>query len=118
MADNKPTNKERLAEITAGIEQGIGELFQSDRYAQYLATMSRFHKYSVNNQMLIYQQKPDATLWPVQQWRDQFVRHVKKGERQSISLRQHRFRRKKDGKADPDPTPHLNPMAQYLLEEQ
>ena len=34
MADNKPTNKERLAEITAGIEQGIGELFQSDRYAQ------------------------------------------------------------------------------------
>ena len=58
----KQTNKERLKDITDSIEQGIQDLFQSDKYAEYLRTMSRFHKYSVNNTMLIYMQKPDATL--------------------------------------------------------
>lgn len=50
----KQTNKERLKDITDSIETGIKELFESDKYRQYLATMSRFHKYSVNNTMLIY----------------------------------------------------------------
>ena len=45
----KQSNKDRIKEITAGIEQGIKELFESDRYRQYLSTMSRFHKYSLNN---------------------------------------------------------------------
>ena len=58
----KQTNKERLKDITDSIETGIKELFESDRYRQYLATMSRFHKYSVNNTVLIYMQRPDATL--------------------------------------------------------
>ena len=44
----KQTNKERLKDITDSIEKGIQELFQSDKYAQYLRTMSRFHRYSVN----------------------------------------------------------------------
>ena len=57
MAD-KPTNRERLQEITAGIEQGINELFESDKYRRYLSVMSRFHRYSVNNTMLIYMQRP------------------------------------------------------------
>lgn len=60
--NEKQTNKERLKDITDSIEKGIRELFQSDKYAQYLRTMSRFHKYSMNNQILIYMQKPDATL--------------------------------------------------------
>ena len=49
----KQTNRERLKEITDSIEQGIQELFQSEKYQQYLRTMSRFHRYSVNNTMLI-----------------------------------------------------------------
>ena len=50
MAENeKQTNKERLKDITDSIERGIQELLQSDKYAHYLRTMSRFHKYSVNN---------------------------------------------------------------------
>ena len=60
----KQTNKERLKDITDSIETGIKELFESDKYRQYLATMSRFHKYSVNNTMLIYMQRPDATHVP------------------------------------------------------
>lgn len=82
MAEPSKTNKERLKEITDGIEQGITDLFQSDKYAQFLQTMSRFHRYSVNNTMLIYMQKPDATLVAgYNKWRDQFERHVKKGEK-------------------------------------
>ena len=52
MAENKPTNRERLREITDGIEQGIKELFESEKYMRYLSVMSRFHRYSVNNTML------------------------------------------------------------------
>jgi hypothetical protein len=78
----KPTVKEKLTELTAGIEKGIQELFQSDRYAQYLRTMSRFHRYSLNNTMLIYLQKPDATLVAgFNKWRDQFSRNVQRGEK-------------------------------------
>lgn len=81
MADNN-TTKERLKEITDSIETGIKELFQSDKYMQYLRTMSRFHNYSLNNTLLIAMQKPDATLVAgFNKWRDQFSRHVKKGER-------------------------------------
>ena len=59
-AETKQTNKERLKEITDSIEKGIKELFDSDKYKQYLTTMSRFHRYSVNNQMLIYIQRQKA----------------------------------------------------------
>ena len=48
MDENKPTNRERLREITDGIEQGIKELFESEKYMRYLSVMSRFHCYSVN----------------------------------------------------------------------
>ena len=44
MAENKPTNRERLREITDGIEQGIKELFESEKYMRYLSVMSRFHR--------------------------------------------------------------------------
>jgi len=78
----KQTNKERLKDITDSIEKGIQELFQSDKYARYLQTMSRFHKYSVNNQILIHLQKPDASLLAgFSKWRDQFGRSVNKGEK-------------------------------------
>ena len=45
----KQSNKDRLKEITDSIENGIKELFESEKYKNYLRTMSRFHKYSVNN---------------------------------------------------------------------
>ena len=50
----KQTSKDRMREIVDSIENGIKELFESDKYQQYLSTMSRFHRYSVNNTMLIY----------------------------------------------------------------
>lgn len=78
----KQNPKERLKEITDSIETGIKELFESDKYKSYLQTMSRFHKYSFNNTMLISMQKPDATLVAgFNKWRDGFSRFVKKGEK-------------------------------------
>lgn len=95
MAENKPTNRERLREITDGIEQGIKELFESEKYMRYLSVMSRFHRYSVNNTMLIYMQKPDATLVAgYNKWRDQFERHVKRASMALPSSLPHRIRRK------------------------
>ena len=80
--DEKKSDKQRLKEITDSIETGIKELFQSDRYMNYLSVMSRFHRYSVNNQMLIYMQCPSAThVAGFNKWKSQFSRSVKKGER-------------------------------------
>ena len=78
----KQTNKDRLKEITDSIEAGIKELFQSEKYTQYLRTMSRFHHYSVNNTMLIHIQKPDATLVAgFNKWKNEFSRNVMRGEK-------------------------------------
>lgn len=74
--------QDRLKEITDSIERGIQELFDSDRYRQYLQTMSRFHNYSLNNVMLINMQRPDAThVAGYGKWQQAFDRHVKKGEK-------------------------------------
>ena len=104
MPDNKPTNRERLREITEGIEQGIKELFESEKYIRYLSVMSRFHRYSVNNTMLIYMQKPDATLVAgFNKWKNQFERHVKKGEHGITIIAPTPYKKKiEEQKLDPD----------------
>ena len=72
----------KVKELTTKLEQGINDLFQSDRYAEYLKTMSRFHKYSTRNTLLIHMQRPDATLVAgFQSWQTKFGRYVKKGEK-------------------------------------
>ncbi len=55
-ANNKPSSREQVKQIVARIEQGIQDLFQSEKFADYLRTMSRFHSYSYNNTILIYMQ--------------------------------------------------------------
>ena len=104
MAENKSTNRERLREITDGIEQGIKELFESEKYMRYLSVMSRCHRYSVNNTMLIYMQKPDATLVAgFNKWKNQFERHVKKGEHGITIIAPTPYKKKiEEMKRDPD----------------
>ena len=121
MAENeKQTNKERLKDITDSIERGIEELFQSDKYAEYLRTMSRFHKYSVNNTMLIYMQKPDATLVAgFNKWKDQFERNVMKGEKGIKIIAPTPFKKKiEQEKRDPDTNlPVLDADGKVIVEE-
>ena len=74
--------KDRLKEITDRLEQGILEVFESERYKEYLRVMSRFHHYSFNNTMLIALQKPDASLIAgFSAWKNSHGRTVKKGEK-------------------------------------
>jgi len=72
----------QVRDITAKLEQGMQDLFNSEAYAKYLQTMSRFHKYSTRNTLLIHLQKPDAShVAGFNSWQTKFERHVKKGEK-------------------------------------
>ena len=71
-----------MKEITDKLEAGIQALFESEQYKNYLTAMSKFHNYSFSNTLLIAMQKPDASLVAgYNKWRDDFERHVKRGEK-------------------------------------
>ena len=73
---------EKLKEITDRLEQGITELFDSERYKEYLKVMSKFHNYSFRNTVLIAMQKPDASLLAgFSAWKNNFERNVMKGQK-------------------------------------
>ena len=75
-------SKKDVSQTLKELEEGITELFESERYMQYLSVLSRFHRYSMRNQMLIMRQRPDATMVAgYNQWKDRFNRHVNKGEK-------------------------------------
>lgn len=72
----------QIEEITKELEKGVNEVFTSQGYQTYLQTMAHFHTYSVNNSILIWLQRPDATLVAgYQAWKNEFNRSVKKGEK-------------------------------------
>ena len=80
LTSEKPA--EKLKEITDRLEQGITELFDSERYKEYLRVMSKFHNYSFNNTLLIAMQKPDASLVAgFSAWKNNFERNVMKGQK-------------------------------------
>ena len=80
LTSEKPA--EKLKEITDRLEQGIAELFDSERYREYLKVMSKFHNYSFNNTLLIAMQKPDASLVAgFSAWKNNFERNVMKGQK-------------------------------------
>ncbi len=116
----KQTSKDRMREIVDSIETGIKELFESDKYRQYLSTMSRFHRYSVNNTMLIYMQRPDAThVAGFNKWRDQFGRNVMKGEKGIKIIAPTPYKKKiEEVKLDPDTkAPMLDADGKVVMEE-
>ena len=116
----KKSSRERLKEITDSIENGIREVFTSGKYQQYLQTMSRFHRYSFNNTMLIFMQKPEAThVAGFNKWRDEFKRNVKKGEK-GIKIIAPAISKKtvEKVKLDPDTkAPVLDENGQAIMEE-
>ena len=81
MADER-TEKQKVQEITDKLEEGLKELFESEKYKTYLSTMSKFHNYSFNKTLLIAMQKPEATLVAgYKAWQKNFERHVNTGEK-------------------------------------
>lgn len=119
----KQTNQERLKEITERIEAGIRDILESgdmQKYQEYLRTMSRFHRYSVNNQMLIHLQCPNATLVAgYSKWEKQFSRHVMQGEKGITIIAPTPYKKKiEQEKLDPDTKlPLLDENGDVILEE-
>jgi len=115
----KKNTKERLKEITDSIEKGIRDVFNSGKFENYLATMSRFHRYSLNNTILIYMQKPDATrVAGFNKWKE-FKRNVKKGEK-GIKIIAPTIYKKKVEKKKFDPetkAPMLDKDGNEIMEE-
>lgn len=78
----RKTTREQVNEIMEQLEKGVAELFESDKFKEYLTCMSKFHNYSLNNTLLIAMQKPDATLVAgFNAWKFKHGRAVKKGEK-------------------------------------
>ena len=72
---------EYMKEITDRLEAGVRGIMSSDNYKSYLASMSKFHSYSFRNTMLIFMQKPDASLVAgLGKWKSEFERTRKQGE--------------------------------------
>ena len=117
---DKQTTKERLKEITAQIEDGVREVFTSGKYAEYLRTMSRFTRYSVNNRLLIYAQSPGARhVAGYQAWQTKFERHVLKGAKGITIIAPTPIKRKiEEEKLDPDTKkPMLDANGDIITEE-
>lgn len=73
---------DQVKELMDKLEKGVEDVFNSQRYRDYLQTMSRFYRYSFNNTMLIFMQRPDATLVAgYSSWQKNFNRYVKRGEK-------------------------------------
>jgi len=120
VAEKKPTNREQIKQIVAGIEGSIQELFQSERYLDYLRTMSRFHTYSLNNTILIHMQMPNAThVAGYNKWKNQFGRHVKQGEKGLTIIAPTPFKKRiEEMKLDPDTrAPVLDHDGNVIMEE-
>lgn len=90
----------KIEDITKKLETGVKEIFESDAYKKYLSFMAKFYNYSACNSMLIWMQKPDATLVAgYKAWQTKFNRQVKKGEKaiKIIAPCPHKKKIEKDG---------------------
>ena len=82
MPEQQKSTKERIQELTDGIDRGIREMFGSGRYKEFLTVMSRFNRYNLNNTMLIFMQKPDAVrVASYDNWKNKYGRGVVRGEK-------------------------------------
>jgi len=74
-----------LKKLHEELQNQVANLETDENWHNYLNTMSKFHKYSWGNQLLIALQKPDATrVAGFKKWKE-FDRSVKKGEK-SIAI--------------------------------
>ena len=79
--ESREKQAEQFKEITDKLEQGVSDVFSSDNYKQFLDTMAKFPRYSVNNNILIMMQKPDAQMCQSFTGWKEMGRFVKKGEK-------------------------------------
>lgn len=69
------------------LQNGVKDVFTSEKYLNYLTMLSKFHNYSYNNVLLISLQNPNATLVAgYNDWVKKHHRYVKKEKRALKSL--------------------------------
>ncbi len=69
-----------MSAIQEKLMSGVKEIYESGKWAEYIAVMSRFPHYSINNCILIASQCPEASyVCGYKKWND-FNRNVVKGE--------------------------------------
>lgn len=106
MTEQKQSQKERIKELTDQLEEGVQAVFDSDMYREYLICMSKFHNYSVYNSLLIFQQRPDASLVAgYKAWQTDHGRYVKKGEKGIKILAPYKYKvetEERDENGDPE----------------
>ena len=115
-----PSREQRMKDLTRQLEQGIREVFDSGKYTEYLAAMSRFHHYSARNVLLIQMQLPNATrVASAKKWREEFGRHINKGEKAIYIIAPAPIVRKVERqKIDPDTkAPMLDENGHVIMEE-
>ena len=80
MKQERKDKNEKIQELTERLQTGIQDLYDSDKYRDYLRTMAKFHHYSFNNSLLIWAQRPDATaVAGYRAWQTKFGRTVNPG---------------------------------------
>lgn len=113
-----PIQGKDMDSIMQNLETGIAELFTSERYQEYLKTMSKFHNYSFNNTLLIAMQRPDATLVTGYRNWQSMGRQVKKGEKGITIIAPAPIKRKKEQTVlDQDQKPVIGPDGKPKTEE-
>ena len=71
-----------MAGLSRHLKEGIKEFLDSDKYKDYLTKMSQLNNYSNRNLRLILAQNPEARqVASFKQWKENFDRYVKKGEK-------------------------------------
>ena len=113
-----PVAGKDMNSILKSLETGVENIFTGDKYAQYLQTMSKFHRYSFNNTLLIAMQRPDATLVTGYRNWQTMGRQVKKGEKGITILAPAPIKRKREQEIlDQNNTPLLDGNGKPKTEE-
>lgn len=113
-----PIQGKDMDSIMQNLETGVTELFTSERYQEYLKTMSKFHNYSFNNTLLIAMQRPDATLVTGYRNWQSMGRQVKKGEKGITIIAPAPIKRKIEQTVlDQDQKPVIGPDGKPKTEE-
>lgn len=70
-----------MKQITDKLEKGVADIFTSEKFQAFLNCMAKFPQYSLNNNLLIMLQKPDASLVQSFTGWKKMGRFVKRGEK-------------------------------------
>ena len=73
--------KKEIDDILKQLEDGVKNIWESDSFKNYLLTMAKFPNYSINNQLLIMMQNPEASICQSFTGWKKMKRFVKQGEK-------------------------------------